>query len=80
MKRYEEVKENLKEGQVLKCIECVTSDKNEIPLETYIIEQNEDRQEKLEELNKYNQDWRCKFIAIDYTVKKDSYNEIYLEV
>lgn len=80
MIRYEDVVKNLKEGQILKCIELVTNDENEITLQTYIIEQYEDRQEKLEELNKYNQDKRCKFIAIDYIVKKDVDDNFYLEV
>ena len=81
MIRYEEVEKNLKEGQVLKCIELVTNDENEIGgVDIYIIEDNEDRQEKLEELNKYNQDKRFKYIAIDYTVKKDVDSNFYLEV
>lgn len=72
MKLYEEIENQLKDGQKVLCLELVTVE-TEIGLDSYVLEEDEieKAEEILEEENKRNQDKKFKWILVEYTYKEN---------
>ena len=72
MKLYEEIQNELRDGQKVLCLELVTVE-SEIGLDTYVLEEDEleKAEEILEEENKRNQDKKFKWILVEYTYKEN---------
>ena len=67
MKLYEEIQNELIDGEFVHCLELVTSE-SEIGLDTYILqgEEIDRREEILKEYNAKNKDKRFKWILTEY--------------
>jgi site-specific DNA-adenine methylase len=71
MKNIRELSLSEMTGKIIKCIELVTNDSEEISTEIYVLEDNENQNELCEELNEHNNDKHYKYIAVDYEVQED---------